>query len=182
MLHHNIKTRNDIPYLCKGGVGIELGVLHGHYSEIILKRSNLDFLISIDAWAIPNWSNSKEHNETIQRLSKFGCRSIILQTQFNTAARLITNNFADFIYIDGYHDYKSIKRDIKIWWPKLKKGGILSGHDYEKGLTVNELGQAVPFGVIQAVGELVAEKYLKLHITGVGGEWDWDYRSWYLYK
>ena len=146
-------------------------------------------MISIDAWAIPNWSNSKEHNETIQKLSKFGCRSIILQMQFNTAARLIANNFADFIYIDGYHDYKSIKRDIKTWWPKLKKGGILSGHDYEKGLTINELGQTVPFGVIQAVSELVAEKNLELHVTGVGGkrnmknpEWDWGYRSWYLHK
>jgi len=36
----------------------------------------------------------------------------------------------DFIYIDGNHAYEYVKRDIEIWWPKLKKGGLFSGHDY----------------------------------------------------
>jgi predicted O-methyltransferase YrrM len=49
----------------------------------------------------------------------------------------------DFIFIDADHAYESVKKDIQAWWPKLKKGGIMSGHDYFN-----------PFGVKQAVDEI----------------------------
>ena len=36
----------------------------------------------------------------------------------------------DFIYIDGAHDYDSVKQDIELALPLLKPRGILAGHDY----------------------------------------------------
>jgi hypothetical protein len=46
----------------------------------------------------------------------------------------IVNNYKDeslnFIYIDGAHDYDSVKQDVEDWYPKLKKYGIIAGHDY----------------------------------------------------
>ena len=36
----------------------------------------------------------------------------------------------DFVFIDGSHEYEDIKNDIISWLPKVKKGGILAGHDY----------------------------------------------------
>jgi len=36
----------------------------------------------------------------------------------------------DFVFIDGAHDYESVKQDITDWYPKLKKYGIIAGHDY----------------------------------------------------
>lgn len=36
----------------------------------------------------------------------------------------------DFVFIDGSHEYKDIKDDIIHWLPKVKKGGVLAGHDY----------------------------------------------------
>eukprot|EP00758_Cryptobia_borreli_P017344 Tbor_TRINITY_DN6182_c4_g1::TRINITY_DN6182_c4_g1_i3::g.22011::m.22011 len=38
--------------------------------------------------------------------------------------------YFDYIYVDARHDYKGVLDDISQWWPKLKKGGIMAGHDY----------------------------------------------------
>lgn len=35
----------------------------------------------------------------------------------------------DFVFLDAAHDYESVKKDIISWLPKVKKGGVLSGHD-----------------------------------------------------
>jgi predicted O-methyltransferase YrrM len=36
-------------------------------------------------------------------------------------------------FIDGSHRYQDVKDDIIAWLPKVKKGGILAGHDYING-------------------------------------------------
>jgi len=40
------------------------------------------------------------------------------------------DNSLDFVFIDAAHDYESVKKDINAWFPKIKKGGVISGHDY----------------------------------------------------
>jgi tRNA(Arg) A34 adenosine deaminase TadA len=48
----------------------------------------------------------------------------------------IVNLFAeeslDFIYIDANHKYEFVLQDLKLWFPKLRKGGIFAGHDFLK--------------------------------------------------
>lgn len=36
----------------------------------------------------------------------------------------------DFVFIDGAHDYQSVKNDINHWYPKVKKGGYIAGDDF----------------------------------------------------
>lgn len=45
------------------------------------------------------------------------------------ASKDFENNFFQFIFIDGHHGYEESLNDIKMWWPKLKNGGIMAGHD-----------------------------------------------------
>lgn len=50
-------------------------------------------------------------------------------------SKIIHNQFPDknfdFIFIDGGHDYETVIEDIKGWYPKLKPGGIIGGHDID---------------------------------------------------
>merc|ERR1712046_91775 len=46
------------------------------------------------------------------------------------AAKLIQKDLLDLVYIDGDHSYEAVREDIKAWLPKIRRGGIISGHDY----------------------------------------------------
>ena len=43
---------------------------------------------------------------------------------------MFKDNSYDFIYIDPDHKYESVVKDVELYLPKLKKGGIIGGHDY----------------------------------------------------
>ena len=53
------------------------------------------------------------------------------------------DNYFDFIFIDGGHDYSNVNSDIQSWLPKLKDTGIIAGHDYQPSFP----------GVVKAVNE-----------------------------
>ena len=70
-------------------------------------------------------------------------RLTILQDVSWLAADKVKNGRLDFVFIDADHEYESVKKDIQAWTPKLKPGGMISGHDCE-----------FP-GVDQAINELI---------------------------
>lgn len=47
------------------------------------------------------------------------------------AARTFADGSLDFVYIDGNHTRESVLEDCRAWWPKIKPGGTLAGHDYD---------------------------------------------------
>lgn len=44
---------------------------------------------------------------------------------------MYANGSLDFVFIDAAHDYESVLQDINAWFPKVRNGGMISGHDYE---------------------------------------------------
>ena len=58
------------------------------------------------------------------------------------------DNSIDFVFIDANHMYSYVKSDILAWLPKVKKGGVIAGHDY--GPTY--------CGVMQATGEVFGKR------------------------
>ena len=85
--------------------------------------------------------------ETIarQKLSQFGPRAQIIKSFSVEAASTIPDGSLDFVFIDALHEYEPVKQDMAAWYPKVRKDGIFSGHDYrweEVGKAVNEFSEA----------------------------------------
>jgi predicted O-methyltransferase YrrM len=79
-----------------------------------------------------------KYNFVTNRLEEIGCKHFVelIKSDSCSAASLFENESVDFVFIDGDHRYDYVKKDIESWLPKIKKGGIVSGHDYqEKGVS-----------------------------------------------
>jgi hypothetical protein len=137
-------NRLDIIKLASEGIGVEVGVCQGHFSEDILKNWG-GILYSVDSWTHnperfqdPSNVSQEEHDknylETINRLAPFKTRSHVLKMESWVAALKLNVAYGpeslDFVYLDAAHDYKSVRDDLCSWFDMVKPGGILAGHDY----------------------------------------------------
>ena len=173
------QTRTDLPnylnFLKKDGLGVEIGVLKGEFSELILDESPLRRLFSIDPWlhyendyVDINNVEQKTHNhryvETVSRLARFANRSVVLRMESIEASNMFETESLDFIFIDGNHSYEAVKKDLCNWYRCLKYGGLMAGHDYlTDSLYVN--GEHVEFGVKKAVDEFIQNYPLNVNLN-----------------
>jgi predicted O-methyltransferase YrrM len=143
-----VTTRHDFAKLINElnlKVGVELGVSYGAYSDFLLSNSDLEKLYSIDSWStdysetlaatFKHWTinhGEVEKAEAISRevLSKHGQRSIIMKGNSFDYASQFEDNSVDFVFFDAGHRFTGFALDMINWWPKIKKGGLIAGHDY----------------------------------------------------
>jgi predicted O-methyltransferase YrrM len=128
------ESRNNLPlFLDKMGykIGSELGVARGRFSRLLLKRSSIKMLYSIDKWDGGRGHDAAQYFRAMNALHGFGRRSMVLRMSFDEAKDLFEDKSLDFIYIDAYaHETGLLDKTLKGWWPKVKKGGLIAGHDY----------------------------------------------------
>ncbi len=62
--------------------------------------------------------------------SKYGKYITEVKGYSDKSAAQFEDGYFDFVFIDADHEQEQVKRDIYAWLPKVRKGGIISGHDY----------------------------------------------------
>ncbi len=114
----------------------EIGVDEGKNTLNILQNLNVKKIYLIDPYsdyedygAKTNYIN-KAKTDAIKRLKKYKDKIVWIYDFSDKAINKIPE--CDFIYVDGNHHYDFIKEDLKLYFPKVKRGGIFAGHDIEQ--------------------------------------------------
>jgi hypothetical protein len=139
--YNNLLNRNEIvkKIVSKidNGVFVEIGTHRGNFADEILSNSISSILYCIDPYiqyddykdSINNITGDNLFNLTKKMLTeKYGERVKFIRNFSKDAVDLIPNNI-DFLYIDGNHQYNYVYEDLELYFPKVKKGGIIVGDD-----------------------------------------------------
>lgn len=146
--------------------GLEIGVDKGVNAESILKTLSIKKLFLVDPY-LPYVSeqygckifySAENFVKAQNRLSRFNGNTTFIKKTSEDAVNDIPENL-DFVYIDGNHKYSFVKKDIELYYPKVKENGIIGGHDFN----------AEFLGLCKAVMEFANNHNLELH----GGIVDW---------
>lgn len=178
-------------------VGLELGVWKGEYSEILLQQTKLTVLYLCDSWCVREdlqrmnkaYGDNQEHEKNF-RLTQERVKGYInpgntprchfLRMDSLEASKQIYDGELDFIYIDGNHEYSAVLADCQAWFPKVRKGGIFSGHDFVD--LEHEVGS---FGVKSAVTKFLTENgYPNINATieDPNASKDCFFPTWWIVK
>jgi predicted O-methyltransferase YrrM len=113
-------------------VGAEIGVRMGTNASAIFARVPNLKLYCIDPWGaylrVTDHSQEVYYQRCVRKLKDKD--AVLIKKMSMDAVKDFEDNSLDFIYIDGRHDYPFVLEDIIAWTPKVKVGGIVSGHDY----------------------------------------------------
>ena len=132
-------------------IGLEIGVFNGLNASNLLRNlpnltlHGIDPYQTYDDWcgAIDNSVLTEAENTAVEYTQLYKDRFISHKKTSDAAVHSFNDNYFDFIFIDGRHDYEQVLNDCINYYPKVKPGGIFSGHDY-----LQHIG-----GVVQAVNE-----------------------------
>lgn len=135
---------------------VELGAWKGKSSAFLVveaynKSPKIEIHI-VDTWGGNPFDGSQDqstdlYNKFISNMSLLARPYQAHRMKTNEAVGLFKDESLDAVFIDADHSYEAVKLDIQNWMPKVRKGGILAGHDYNSAW----------MGVVRAVDEIFPE-------------------------
>ncbi len=130
-------TRLELPsFFVEMGykIGVEIGVYKAENTEQFCKAG-------LQIYGVDPWLSYEDHIEGRQAREDFlyehaqrviapypNCT--LIRKKSMDAVDDFKNSSLDFVYIDGNHGFKYIAEDLWEWSKKVRKGGVISGHDY----------------------------------------------------
>lgn len=167
-----ITSRYEFGKLCelhkKTGLVAEIGVQYGVFSAKIAENYT-GKVLCIDLWG--DESIYAEAKKLLADKEKFK----LYRGDSLTIAEFIPDGALDAAYIDGNHHYKEVLADIEAWYPKVRSGGIVSGHDYVNYQDIE---------VIRAVNDWCKETGYKINLTSAAEDYFEGtlFASWWIIK
>ncbi len=150
------------------GVGAEIGVLEGQFTEEILQKGMPRLLHLIDPWchqaredyqqdeanAADAVQDGRYHNVLRRFAAQISSGQVKICRQFSSdAVGTFADGSLDWVYIDAVHSYEGALADLQAFAPKIKDDGFILGHDFTNSPPARKMG----FGVIEAVRDFLKE-------------------------
>ena len=156
-----INESNKFSYNKKSCKFLEIGVYKGRNALRIYNEFSPNLFWLID----PNNIAKESAKKILDPFSDKNCKFI---TDFShNVANRFEDEYFNFIYFDGGHTYEECERDLRLYYPKLKKGGVMSGHDF----TCNRRSMMKKsYGTQKAICELLTQYKKKLQFATVAPE------------
>lgn len=129
------------------GIFVELGAYKGKstsfiVTEMINRNRNIKFY-TIDTFQGDSGSTDKKEveaykkvnvskmlDEFIENTKHLPEKLNVLINNSDLCAKMFEDNSVDTIFIDAGHSYEAVLADLKAWYPKMKNGSTMAGHDY----------------------------------------------------
>lgn len=154
LINDYLKGKQDL-------IGIQIGSYRGQSTQMFLKSGAFKKLYCIDPW-LPDYDPNDEAATKEIVLAeqdfdrRFNGNEIIrkIKAKSTDVVNLFDNESIDFIYIDGCHTYEAVKEDLNNYYPKVKNGGIVAGHDWHKNW----------LGVVKAVSQYFGKSPRKIYL------------------
>ena len=122
---------------------VEVGCKNGRTTGHILKTIPDSRVIAIDPWEVQeksvdptketykDWDFAKIESEFWANVGDAKDRCYF----YRGTSEFVSTNWegpaqVDLVFVDALHDYEHVKQDIGLWWPKVRIGGIICGHDF----------------------------------------------------
>jgi predicted O-methyltransferase YrrM len=128
-------------------VGAEIGVFRGESSRLLLSGMPDLSLYMVDAWKAPKVAERYWQDPHMRQLSQSTMdealllavgatdfahtRRMVLIADQVRAARAVDDKSLSFVFIDSDHSGAGVREAVETWWPKLKVGGCMLGHDFD---------------------------------------------------
>lgn len=131
--------REDIPKFCVDmgyKVGVEIGVDRAYYLTRFLKAGLT--MYGVDPWKYygdyphPRGQERLDflYGHSQRQVAEYGDKCHLIRKTSVEAAQDFEDESIDFVYIDGHHGFKYVAEDLWEWTKKVKKGGMIAGHDF----------------------------------------------------
>lgn len=118
--------------------GAEIGVFEASTSTHLLRSFPQLRLFCVDPFVdyseheIDRTTEKMSACESItrQKLAAFADRVVLLKDFSVSAAPSVQDDSLDFVFIDAIHTYEAVLEDLTAWYPKVRSGGLVAGHDF----------------------------------------------------
>jgi predicted O-methyltransferase YrrM len=128
----------------RGGTFVEVGSWKGRSTSFVgpVCMANRTRLVCVDHWSGSSDGLAPRYAATLEvedveatfraNMAALGIEVEVIALPSLVAAERFAPESVDRVFLDGSHDAASVAEDLRAWYPRLRPGGRLGGHDYAR--------------------------------------------------